>query len=85
MPQGKHKGSRVLLTLDKDAYAHWKDCAEKLDMPTATLLRQVLEAAREPMGEVADAAEAMRSGEIDTDALLARLMLGLVKDIRDLK
>lgn len=84
MARGKHKGARVLLTLDKDSYETWKSYAEALNMPTATLLREVLEMAEKPMGEVAEAAEALKKGEIDVDALLGRLMLGLVQDIRKL-
>ena len=85
MPQGKHKGVRVVLTLEPESYEVWKSYAAKMDMPTATLLREVLETAREPMGEVVEASAALRSGEIDVDALLGRLLLGVVKEIRSIK
>lgn len=84
MPAGVHKGVRVLLTIDRETHARWKDYAESLDMPVASLLRHVLELNEPTMQALASSTKALKSGEEDIENVLGpilfRSIMQVIKD-----
>jgi len=84
MPQGKHKGARVLLTLDKDAYARWQAYAAAMGMPTATLLRELLEIAEQPMAELVGNLERLKQPGANVDEILGPILLRALRTLDEL-
>ncbi len=80
MPQGVHKGARVVLTLDRDAYARWKEHAAALNMPTATLLRQLLELSEPSMAEMVANLDRIKQAE-SLDEVLGPLLLRTLRNL----
>lgn len=81
MPQGKHKGIRVLLTLDRDAYARWQSHAAALGMPTATLLRHLLDVSEPVTAEMVAQLERIKQPDSTIDEILGPI---LVRTLRNL-
>lgn len=81
MPQGKHKGARVVLTLDKEAYARWQSHAAALDMPTATLLRQLLELSEPVAAEMVGQLERIRQPDSTLDEVLGPILLRTLRHL----
>lgn len=86
MPQGKHKGVRVLLTLDPERYAEWKEMAEAAEMPVATMLRETLDMAQPSIAEVWKAVRVFKDEPKELDQamseIMGRVMWGAIKDIK---
>lgn len=81
MPQGKHKGARVLLTLDHDSYARWQAHAAALGLPTATLLRQLLEQTEPVAAEMVAQLDRIRQPDTTADEILGPLLLRALRNM----
>lgn len=81
MPQGIHKGARVVLTLDRDAYARWQAHAAALGMPTATLLRQLLEVAEPTAAEMVAQLERIKQPDSTIDEVLGPILLRTLRNL----
>lgn len=71
----------MLLTLDRDAYARWQASAAALGMPTATLLRQMLEMAEEPMTELVGNLERLKEPGASADEILGPILLRALRNL----
>lgn len=81
MPQGKHKGARVVLTLDQDAYARWQSHAAALGLPTATLLRQLLETSEPVAAEMVAQLDRIRQPDSTIDEILGPILLRTLRNM----
>jgi len=81
MPQGTHKGARVVLTLDRDAYARWQAHAAALGMPTATLLRQLLELSEPVAADMVAQLERIRQPDSTLDEVLGPILLRTLRNL----
>lgn len=81
MPQGKHKGARVVLTLDHDAYARWQAHAAALGLPTATLLRQLLEMSEPVAAEMVAQLDRIRQPDSTIDEVLGPILMRTLRNL----
>lgn len=79
MPQGVHKGQRVVLTVDREEYAAWKELSEKTEKPVATIMREVLSLTLPSMTEVIDVMDNYKDDPEAFDEMMGRLLWKLLK------
>ncbi len=81
MPQGKHKGARVVLTMDRDVYARWQAHAAALGLPTATLLRQLLELTEPVAADMVGQLDRIRQPDSTIDEILGPILLRTLRNM----
>lgn len=81
MPQGTHKGARVVLTLDRDSYARWQAHSAALGLPTATLLRQLLEVSEPVAAEMVAQLDRIQQKDSTVDEILGPILLRLLRNM----
>jgi hypothetical protein len=69
------KGKRVYVTLTWEAYRAYERLAQLMDKPVATVIREVVEDAAVPLGQLADHAERLKAGDVRALADLNALFL----------
>lgn len=79
MPQGKHKGVRVVLTVSQENYAEWKRLAEAAGLPVATMMRETLDMALPSISDVWAAVEKHRGEPEALDEVMGRILWQAVK------
>lgn len=79
MPQGKHKGARVILTMDRDRFAEWKRLAEAAGLPVATMMRETLDAALPSIVEVHAAVQQFQNEPEVMDEVMGRIVWQAIK------
>lgn len=81
MPAGKHSGIRTNVTLPVEVDAVFAEVAKELDMPKATLLREVLTQAMPMIQQTPKALRALKEKEATLDDVAARLLWDALKGL----
>lgn len=81
MPAGKHSGVRVFITLPVEVGAQYVALARSLDIPLATLVREVLTSAYPAVSQAVDALDALKQHPEQADDILARLLWDSLKQL----
>jgi len=81
MPAGKHTGVRTMLTLPKEVDDHYVRMAEAMNVPKASLLREVLVSAMPFTVQATKTLNALRESPEQSEAILARLLWDSLKDL----
>jgi len=81
MPGGKHTGVRTMLTLPKEVDDHYVRMAKAMNVPKASLLREILTSAVPYTVHATKSLNELRERPEQSEAILARLLWDSLKDL----
>jgi hypothetical protein len=79
MPQGKHKGVRVVLTVDQERYEEWKRLSGAAEMPVATMMRESLDMILPSLIEVHDLVHKHKEEPEVMEEMMGRILWRTIK------